>query len=254
MAKASRDKDQGGEALPGLTELLSGPKKEPRPRPKTGPAISDEDLLAPLPQPGEAPRPQAVKVRAKAGTGPKIEKGREAKKKSRRWAYWKEPGFVPNPDYIFDPIGELYWLLVLRDAAERMRFKLRWLGLTRYIFLPIIAIVVAALVITYLWYLFWDYNEYLMVFSRHVPTVYLLIPSGVGLAMAVFLPVNWLLLGRYEKRWNRTLRDMLREKIPTKVPTAGKPAGTGPEAAPTGPLAPEPPLPQPTVNPMSSSR
>lgn len=234
MAKASRDKDQGGEALPGLTELLSGPKKEPRPRPKTGPAISDEELLAPLPQPGEAPRPQAVKVRAKAGTAPGAKKGAPAKKKAgpiRRFFSWFKPFIIPQ------------------DLVDRMRFKLRWLGLTRYIFLPIIVIVVAALVVTYLWYLFWDYNEYLMVFSLHVPTVYLLIPFGVGWAMAVFIPVNWLLLGRYEKRWNRTLRDMLREKIPTKAPTAGKPAGTGPEEALKEPLAPEPPLPQPTVNP-----
>jgi len=223
----AKDKDDRGEALPGLTELLTGPREEPRPQPRARQTISDEELLAPLPQPGEAPRPQGVKVRAKAGTAPASKKGAPAKKKRpvRRFFSWLKPFMIPQ------------------DPVDRMRFKLRWLGLARYLFLPIIAVAVAILAITVLWYFFWGYNGYLMIYSRHVPTAVLLVPLGVGLALAVFIPVNWLLLNRYEGRWNRALRDMLRAKIPTKAPAEGKPADAKPEEAPK---VPEPPLPQPT--------
>lgn len=230
MAKGSREKDEDAVALPGLDELLHGPKEEPKPRPKAGPAIPDEDLLGPLPQPGEAPRPDAVKVRVKAGTGPESGKGPTAKKGPPPSGY----------DRFKAKVGPY---LIPQDPVDRMRYKLRWLGLTRYIFVPIIAVTISVLVMTYLWYLFWDYNDHVMVYSRHVWTVVFLVPAGLGLALAIYLPVSILLLNHYEYRWNRTLRDMLRGKIPTKGQRPAKP-----KEAPKEPPAPEPPLPQPTVN------
>jgi hypothetical protein len=218
-------------ALPGLTELLEGPKEEPTPQPEAGPAIPDEELLGPLPQPGDAPRPEAVKVRAKAGTAPAAGDKKPLPKKKGKAA--RVLGYIK---------GKL-WFLFPEDPVDQKRRNLRFLGLTKYLIVPIIVVAVTSLLMIYLWWYFWDYGDTVALYSRTIPTLVFLIPLGLGIFAAIYLPLNILLLNRLEAKMNRDLRVRLKAKLPEgpKVAVKAKPL---PKKAPT----PEAPLPQPTVS------
>lgn len=228
MAKGQKE---DAVALPGLNELLHGPVQEPKPQPKAGPAIPEGDLLGPLPQPGEAPRPEAVKVRAKAGTAPIPGGKKPPSKKKGKMA--RILGYIK---------GKL-WFLFPPDPVDQKRRNLRLLGLTKYLFVPIIVITVTALLVIYLWWYLWSYADTMVLYSRTLPTLVLLIPLGLGVFVGIYLPLNILLLNKLEAQMNRALSVKLKAKLPAgiKVPVKVK-------APPKKTEVTEAPLPQPTVH------
>gem|GEM_PF-4481957 len=228
MAKAQKE---DGQALPGLTELLEGPKEEPAPQPKAAPSIPGEDLLGPLPQPGEAPRPEPVKVRAKTGTAPTAGEKKVPSKKKGTMA--RGLGHLK---------GKL-WFLLPEDPVDQKRRNLRFLGLAKYLIVPIIVVTLTALLVIYLWWYFWSYSDTVALYSRTVPTLILLIPLGLVVFVGIYLPVNMLLLNKLESKMNRDLRDRLKAKLPAG-PKAPRKAKAPPKSGP----APEAPLPQPTIS------
>jgi hypothetical protein len=228
MAKAPKEE---AIALPGLTELLEGPKEEPKPQPKASPSIPDEDLLGPLPQPGEAPRPEAVKVRAKAGTAPAAGQKKPLPKKKGKMS--RALGYIK---------GKL-WFLFPPDPVDQKRRDLRILGLMKYLVVPLIVVTVTALLVIYLWWYLWSYSDTVALYSRTVLTLVFLIPLGLGIFVGIYLPLNMLLLNRLEAKFNRELGVNLKAKLPSGHKAAPK-AKAPPKKAP----APEAPLPQPTIS------
>ena len=228
MAKAQKEE---AENLPGLKELLEGPKAEPKPQPQARPEIPDEELEAPLPQPGEAPRSEAVKVRAKAGSAPsEKEKKAPVKKKGK---------LAQGLGYIKDKL----WFLFPPDPVDQKRRNLRLLGLMKYLFLPIIVVTVAVLLVLYIWWYFWSYDDTVALYSRTLPTSLFLLPLGFGFFVAIYLPLNMLVLNHFEAKFNRDLDAKLREKLPEGPKVAPKA-----KAPPKKEEVPEAPLPQPTVS------
>ena len=228
MAKGKKEQ---AVALPGLTELLEGPKEEPTPQPKARRAVPDEELLGPLPQPGEAPRSEAVKVRAKAGTAP-TEKGKKGIPKKK--------GQLAR---IFGYLKGKLWFILPEDPVDQKRRNLRFLGLMKYLIVPILVLTVTALLVIYLWWYFWSYSDTVALYSRTVPTLMFLIPLGLGLFVGIYLPLNMLLLNRLEAKMNRDLSVSLKAKLP-----AGPKAILKDKVPPKKKEVAEAPLPQPTFN------
>jgi hypothetical protein len=241
MAKGPRTDDDDGAALPGLDELLHGPKEGPKPQPSQERPASDDELLGPLPQPGEAPRPEGVKVRVKAGTAPPAD---EVPKKGKSPAR-KKGGLAKAKDYTKDKL----WFLFPPDPVEKMRVKLRLLGLIKFVIAPIVIVTLVALLMMFLWYTFWDYSSTVAVMSHEVLAILFLVPAALGVFVAIYLPLTVFLFNRYEDRWNWILRDMLRKNIKFKIDRPGKAQKARPRAALKKPKVAEPeePLPQPTV-------
>jgi len=241
MAKGPRTDDEDGAALPGLDELLHGPKEGPKPQPSPERPASDEELLGPLPQPGEAPRPEGVKVRVKAGSAPPAD---EVPKKGKMPTPNKG-GLAKAKDHITDKL----WFLFPPDPVEKMRLKLRTLGLIKFVITPIVIVSLVALLMMFVWYTFWDYNTTVAVLSHETLAVVFLLPAALGVFLAIYLPLAVFVFNRYENRWNWILRDMLRKNIKFKFDRPGKAQNKKPRTAPKKPKVAEPeePLPQPTV-------
>jgi hypothetical protein len=228
MAKVQKE---DAVALPGLTELLEGPKERPAPQSEPRPSIPDEDLLGPLPQPGEAPRPEAVKVRAKAGTAPTGQGKKPLPKKKGKMT--RILGYIK---------GKL-WFLFPPDPVDQKRRNLRLLGLTKYLFVPIIVVTLTAILVIYLWWYLWSYSDTMALYSRIVPTLVFLIPLGLGVFVGIYLPLNIFFLNKLEAKMNRDLTDKLKAKLPE-----GPKAPVKVRAPPKKEELPEAPLPQPTVH------
>jgi len=199
---AKRKKDQG-EILPDFGALLE-PDKEPveEPKaPKAGPAAPGPAV--------ERPRPARTgrKVRVKAGTKKKAPAvpGEEGLPPE------KEPGRIAR---FFTDIKGYLLSVVPEDPVEKIRFKLRILGLIKFPISFLIMGAVSILITMFLWYLAIDYDPTFMIYSRHVSVLFVLIPFCVGLFSLIYLGINLTLLNRMERRMNQQIESMLEAEEP----------------------------------------
>lgn len=221
-------KKQGFEdgSIPDLDTLLSGEPPEPEPD-NIGADMTDEELLSDIPPPGEGPplptpdRPRTgrkvrVAARAKGKEGEKEkEKGKKAPpKKKGKVATFLGPRITKLRSYLR--------LTVPQDPIERMRFKLRWLGIIKFPTSFIIIAVLAIMTMLYLWYLIYDYAENTMVYSREVPLLVFFVPLGIAMFSAIYFSFNLLVLNRFERRMTERLEGMLDGSIPLERPKKKK--------------------------------
>ena len=195
----AKRKEEQEEILPGFGALL-----EPDQEPVEGPRAPGPAPVAPV----DRPRPERTgrKVRVKAGTR------RKARPKTDEEGLppEKEPGRITR---FLRSIGARFkgYLLsiVPEDPVEKMRFKLRMLGLVKFPISFLILGAVSILITMFVWYLTLDYDPTFMVYSRHVSVLFLLIPFCVGLFSLVYLGINLTLLNRLERKMNERLEAML---------------------------------------------
>jgi hypothetical protein len=204
---AKRNKEQE-EILPGFGALL-----EPDHEPVEEPRAPEAALPA---APVDRPRPPRTgrKVRVKTGT-----KGRPKPMADEEAPLPEdEPGRITK---FFRSIGsrmKAYLLsIVPEDPVEKMRFKLRMLGLVKFPISFLIIGAVSILMTMFVWYLTLDYDPSFMVYSRHVSVLFLLIPFCVGIFSIIYLGINLTLLNRMERGMNERLEAMLgSEDAPAK--------------------------------------
>lgn len=222
MAKRTKEKLQD-ESIPDLDTLLSDEPPAPGPD-RVGADMTDEELLGdmpPPPLPDGRPR-TGRRVRVAARGGKTKDKGK-AKPPAKR-----ETRFSRAVSRVRSRMRQV----IPQDPVERMRFKLRWLGIIKFPISFIIIAILTILTMLYLWYIYFDYTPDMMVYSRTVPVLVIFVPVGVVMFSAIYFPLNILGLNRLERRMTARLKGMLDGSIPLELrkgAKGGKARTRGPE-------------------------
>jgi hypothetical protein len=217
---AKRKKDETQE-LPGIDWVLGqedeqveaeGPEEASQVA-GTGPAEVKADDL---PKPGDTPTPEAVSPPPAPSGAPQAGRGSKSRVKKGEVPQAKGgPSERPKGrarqvlDRGLHLLKEKMGLIIPDDPVERLRWRLRWLGIVKFPILFTVYVTISILMIMFLWFILIDYDLMVRIYSREVPALVFVIPACIGLFCALYFSTNIIVLDRMERRMTAQLEAML---------------------------------------------